>query len=345
MVSRPSYQPRLGELFSGPGGLALGAHRAGFSHAWAVDLDPSACQTYLNNIPGATTDSVICGDVTQLDLAQLSAIDALAFGFPCNDFSLVGEQKGLDGSFGPLYQAGVSVLKRHKPLVFLAENVGGLLSANAGQAFIAILADLEAAGYRVHAQLYKCEDYGVPQRRHRVIFVGFRSDLNHIFQPPAPITPHATQRRSSRQALADIPPSAPNHEKTRQHSRVIERLKHIKPGQNAFTADLPEELKLQVKGATISQIYRRLNPDQPSYTVTGSGGGGTHLYHWEENRALTSRERARLQTFPDDYIFYGTKEAVRKQVGMAVPPYLAEQLCRAMLVQLDEVSARTDSGI
>lgn len=344
-MSSTAYKPRLGELFSGPGGLALGAHRAGFSHAWAVDLDPSACQTYLQNIPGATKQSVICGDVTQIDLEKLPAIDALAFGFPCNDFSLVGEQKGLDGSFGPLYQSGVKVLKHHKPLVFMAENVGGLMSANGGQAFIAILADLEAAGYKVHAQLYRCEDYGVPQRRHRVIFVGFRSDLNHIFLPPAPITPHATQRRTSREALAEIPLSAKNHEKTRQHSRVVERLKHIKPGQNAFTADMPDELRLQVKGATISQIYRRLNPDQPSYTVTGSGGGGTHLYHWEEDRALTSRERARLQTFPDDYIFYGTKEAVRKQIGMAVPPDFAEQLCRAVFDQLAELSANTDSGI
>jgi DNA (cytosine-5)-methyltransferase 1 len=345
MVSKPAFRPRLGELFSGPGGLGLGAHLAGFDHAWAVDLDPSACQTYLNNIPGATKTSVICGDVTQVKLNELPPIDALAFGFPCNDFSLVGEQKGLEGSFGPLYQSGVKVLKHHKPLVFMAENVGGLMSANGGQAFIAILADLEAAGYKVHAQLYKCEDYGVPQRRHRVIFVGFRNDLDHIFTPPAPLTPHATQRKSSRQALANIPSSAPNHEKTRQHSRVVERLKHIKPGQNAFTADMPEELKLQVKGATISQIYRRLNPDLPSYTVTGSGGGGTHLYHWEEDRALTSRERARLQTFPDDYVFYGTKEAVRKQIGMAVPPVFAEQLCRAVLDQLFEVSAKTDSGI
>ena len=105
---------------------------------------------------------------------------------------------------------------------------------------------------------------------------------------------------------------------TKQSPQVIKRLSYIKPGQNAFTAELPEELQLKVKGAKISQIYKRLDPSKPAYTVTGSGGGGTNMYHYSEPRALTNRERARLQTFPDDYIFEGSKESVRKQIGMAV---------------------------
>ncbi|MBR0222017.1 MAG: DNA cytosine methyltransferase, partial [Synergistaceae bacterium] len=106
---------------------------------------------------------------------------------------------------------------------------------------------------------------------------------------------------------------------------------YIKPGENAFTADLPEELQLNVKGVKISQIYRRLDPDKPAYTVTGSGGGGTHVYHWSEPRALTNRERARLQTFPDDYIFKGSKESVRRQIGMAVPCRGAKIIFEAVL--------------
>ena len=101
--------------------------------------------------------------------------------------------------------------------------------------------------------------------------------------------------------------------------KVKERLSYIKPGQNAFNADIPQELQLKVKGAKISQIYRRLDSTKPAYTVTGSGGGGTHIYHWSEPRALTNRERARLQTFPDHYEFIGTKENVRRKIGMAVP--------------------------
>ena len=122
-----------------------------------------------------------------------------------------------------------------------------------------------------------------------------------------------------------------NNEKTAQSAIVVERLKHIKPGQNAFTADLPEELQLNVKGAKISQIYKRLDPTKPAYTVTGSGGGGTHIYHWSEPRALTNRERARLQTFPDTYYFQGSKESVRKQIGMAVPCQGAKIIFEAIL--------------
>jgi DNA (cytosine-5)-methyltransferase 1 len=96
------------------------------------------------------------------------------------------------------------------------------------------------------------------------------------------------------------------------------------PGENAWNANLPPHLRLNVKNVKLSHIYKRLNPDKPSYTITGSGGGGTHVYHWKENRALTNRERARIQTFPDDFVFYGSKESVRKQIGMAVPPRLSE---------------------
>ena len=88
--------------------------------------------------------------------------------------------------------------------------------------------------------------------------------------------------------------------RTKQSATVVERLKLLKAGQNAWQPDLPKHLQLNVKGARLSNIYKRLLPDQPAYTVTGSGGGGTHMYHWEEPRALTNRERARLQTFPDN---------------------------------------------
>ena len=125
--------------------------------------------------------------------------------------------------------------------------------------------------------------------------------------------------------------NAPNNEQTKQSAVVVERLKYIKPGQNAFNADLPDELKLNVRGAKISQIYKRLDPNKPAYTVTGSGGGGTHIYHWSEPRALTNRERARLQTFPDDYVFEGSKESVRKQIGMAVPCKGAKIIFEAIL--------------
>ena len=145
--------------------------------------------------------------------------------------------------------------------------------------------------------------------------------------------PYKDVDNTSRNAIENppIPANAPNNEMPRQTKKVKERLSYIKPGQNAFTADIPEELQLHVKGAKISQIYRRLDPNKPAYTVTGSGGGGTHMYHWSEPRALTNRERARLQTFPDDYVFMGSKESVRKQIGMAVPSRGARIIFEAIL--------------
>jgi DNA (cytosine-5)-methyltransferase 1 len=330
---------RLGELFCGPGGLAWGATNAnigrddfGIVHAWANDYDSDTCDTYRHNICPQDPESVIWGDVRKIDLENLPSISALAFGFPCNDFSVVGEQKGFDGKFGPLYSYGVKILKSHSPEWFLAENVGGLRSANEGNAFQVILKDLQDAGYRVYPNLYKFEEYGVPQARHRVIIVGIREDLPYEFKIPS-TNPYRECDVTCKKAIENppIPQDALNNEKTAQSAKVVERLKHIKPGQNAFTADLPEELQLNVRGAKISQIYKRLDPTKPAYTVTGSGGGGTHIYHWSEPRALTNRERARLQTFPDTYYFQGSKESVRKQIGMAVPCQGAKIIFEAIL--------------
>ena len=330
---------RLGELFCGPGGLAWGATNAnigrddfGIVHAWANDYDSDTCDTYRHNICPQDPESVIWGDVRKIDLENLPPISALAFGFPCNDFSVVGEQKGFDGKFGPLYSYGVKILKSHHPEWFLAENVGGLRSANEGNAFQVILKDMQDAGYRVYPNLYKFEEYGVPQARHRVIIVGIREDLPYEFRIPS-TNLYRECDVTCRNAIENppIPRDALNNEKTAQSAKVVERLRHIKPGQNAFTADLPEELQLNVKGAKISQIYKRLDPTKPAYTVTGSGGGGTHIYHWSEPRALTNRERARLQTFPDTYYFQGSKESVRKQIGMAVPCQGAKIIFEAIL--------------
>ncbi len=343
-VGKPSGDPmtfRMGEFFCGPGGLACGALSAEIEdpgyrvvHAWANDYDQQTCDTYAKNICDGQSQSVICQDVRTLDLndSRLTDIDGFAFGFPCNDFSVVGERKGIDGIYGPLYQYGIAVLKKFKPKWFVAENVSGLASANEGSAFRAVLSEMKVAGYRIYPHLYKFEDYGVPQTRHRIIIVGIRDDLPFIFRPPSPDALEPCDN-SARFALESppIPEDAPNNERTVQHPRVVERLKYIKPGENAFTANLPEHLKLKVKGAKISQIYKRLDPNKPAYTVTGSGGGGTHIYHYSEPRALTNRERARLQTFPDNYHFLGNKESVRKQIGMAVPPRGARIIFEALL--------------
>ena len=348
----------LGELFSGPGGLAKGATNIGFEHnqenfqiqhGWANDIDADSCNTYRNNIPHANVENVICGDVTELDIDNLSEINAFAYGFPCNDFSLVGEQKGFDGKYGPLYTYGIKVINRFNPHFFVAENVGGITSANEGKALKKILSDLENSGnwgYNLTINLYKSEQYNIAQTRHRIIIVGIRKDHNLIYKVPKPTTPKEENYKSVRQIFENPPISknASNNERTAQSSVVVERLSHILPGENVWKEGLPKHLQLNVKGARLSQIYKKLHPDKPSYTITGSGGGGTHGYHYEENRALTNRERARIQTFPDDFVFSGSKESVRKQIGMAVPPSLAEVVFDAILktfagIEYEAVSA------
>lgn len=340
---------KLGELFCGPGGIAVGAELVDselsklanieFVHGWAVDIHEETTKTYVKNISGASKDTVLCADVRDVStkqLSKISEIDGFAYGFPCNDFSLVGEHKGIHGNFGPLYSYGIPILEQFKPKFFVAENVGGIRSANEGKTFQKILHDLSEAGvgYVITPHLYKFEEYGVPQSRHRVILVGIRKDLDIVFRPPAPT--HFKKFKTCFEAITSpvIKDDAFNHELTKQNAKVVERLKHIAPGENAWTADLPEDLKLNVKGAKISQIYKRLDPTKPAYTITGSGGGGTHVYHWKEHRALTNRERARLQTFPDNFIFVGSKESVRRQIGMAVPPQGAKVIFEAILKTL-----------
>ena len=347
------FKLRLGELFCGPGGIACGASMAGvvcgdvrysYEHAWASDYHADTCKTYELNFPGV---KVVCDDVKNLKIGDLGAIDVFAYGFPCNDFSIVGESKGFDGEFGGLYKFGVKVLNKFSPHFFVAENVGGLTSANKGLALVKIANDLKESGdngYDLVMHKYKFEEYGVPQTRHRIIIVGTNKKLRLRYRVPAPTT--INNFVSSRHALECPPISshAHNNERTRQSDAVVERLRYIKPGQNVWQAELPDRLKLNVKKATLSQIYKRLDPNKPSYTITGSGGGGTHGYHYYEDRALTNRERARIQTFPDEFCFVGKPESVRRQIGMAVPPAAARIIFESILktfsgVEYDSIPA------
>ena len=351
---------RMGELFSGPGGMALGASRAAravngvsLTHAWANDYDLDTCNTYRRNIltPEYGADAIVVQSSTDLpgggggvvhqnvhdlDIESLGDIDGFAFGFPCNDYSLVGEWKGLAGEYGPLYSYGVRVLAAKRPRWFVAENVSGMRGANEGRAFKQILEHLQAPEggprYRIVPHLYSFDEYGVPQRRRRIVIVGIREDIDVEFRVPSPDI-YRDADVTVRTALSNLDAKLPNNELTRQSEQVVERLRYIEPGEHAFSPraleQMPERLRINTK-TTISTTYKRLEPDKPAYTVTGAGGGGSHVYHWVLHRALTNREKARLQSFPDDFVFEGGKESVRKQVGMAVPVKGAEAIFTAL---------------
>lgn len=331
--------------------------------AWAVDNDAHACATYHRNIhegeggvfsertpggvPGISTVQgpdpiVLHSDVRSVDEDKLGAVDAFLFGFPCNDFSNVGKTRGLEGDYGPLYSNGVRIIRAKNPIFFIAENVTGLLHANGYSALERILADLrlEELGtdksYVITPHLYKFEDYGIPQTRHRVIIVGIRADvarkLKRPFMPPSP----SLARMSAGEALANMPADLPNHQDKHLSDIVRERLAHIPPGKNIWDVNdaIPEHLRLRANKTPISTIYKVVDPEKPAYTVTANGGGGTQMYHWEK-RATTDRERARLQTFPDSFVFEGGRTSVRRQIGMAVPPLAARIIVDAVLKTLD----------
>ncbi len=328
---------KLGELYCGPGGLAYGAlhsrskdGRFTVSHAWANDYDYDTVQTYRKNICPEAPQTVYCGDVRHLDIDNLEKIDAFAYGFPCNSFSNVGEHKGIaNEKFGQLYWYGIVVLRKFQPQWFIAENVSGIRSAGSND-FQIILNDMRESGYKLVANLYKAECYGVPQTRHRVIIVGIRDDLDVTFHVPD-FHQYDNCDVSAQTALADIPVDAANNEVRKLSDTVIRRLSYINPGQNVWQAEtnMPEELRIKTR-TRISQIYRKLDPTKPSYTITAAGGGGTFGYHWT-NRELTNRERARIQTFPDSFEFVGKYSSVRKQIGMAVPCRLSSIVTTAIL--------------
>ena len=331
-MNKRDNSPKIISLFSGCGGLDLGFHQEGYETVWANDFDHWACETFKKNVG----DVIVEGDIEQIDPYDNTSIpdcDIVLGGFPCQDFSMIWKRPGLDGERGNLYKSFLRVVDAKKPKVFVAENVKGLLTANNKKAIKQIVSDFEniAPGYKVKIKLYNFADYGVPQLRERLLIVGIRSDIDFDFEHPDPthsakdddLLPHVT----AGEALANIPSDAKNTEQQNLSPKTVEKLKLISAGGN-FT-DIPKDHPLYVKGM-ISHVYRRIHPDEPSKTIIAAGGGGTWGYHYPEPRSLNNRERARLQSFPDDFEFVGTMTQVRKQIGNAVPPQGVRELAKTL---------------
>ncbi|NET26393.1 DNA cytosine methyltransferase [Okeania sp. SIO1I7] len=309
--------PNLISLFSGCGGMDLPFHYAGFKVIWAIDSNLYACQTFKRNID----DVIEHNQIENIDINGVPEADLITGGFPCQDFSMIWKRPGLEGTRGNLYTYFLEFVKRKQPKAFIAENVKGLLSANKHQAIQRIISDFESIspGYLVKPKLYKFADYGVPQFRERVILVGIRMDTGFNFIHPQP--EYGLGRKypykTAGEALKNVEKIPHNNEHQKIQARTIEILKRIKAGGNF--RDIPKDSPYYVKGM-ISHVYRRIDPDKPSATIIAGGGGGTWGYHYPEPRSLTNRERARLQTFPDSFVFAGSFTEIRRQIGNAVPP-------------------------
>lgn len=329
--SKSREEIKVISLFSGCGGMDLGFIQAGFRILWANDIDKIACDTYENNIG----KHIVCGDIQTIDYSTIPSADLILGGFPCQDFSMIWKRKGITTERGNLYKNFVDLVAISEPLMFIAENVRGLMTANKGKAIKKIIDDFSATGqhgYTTNPYLVNFADYGTPQLRERVLIIGIRKDLKHTFnksighgretRPPLDFKiPEPTHDRenyvSSRAALAGVKKVKHNNRHQKIQRSTIEKLKLIPPGGN-FT-DIPKDSPHYVKGM-ISHVYRRLHPDKPSTTIIAAGGGGTWGYHYSEPRPLTNRERARLFGYPDDFVFEGTIAEVRRQIGNSVPP-------------------------
>jgi DNA (cytosine-5)-methyltransferase 1 len=324
-------KPRVLSLFSGCGGLDLGFHQRGYQTVWANDIDQYAAQTFSKYF---SEGIMHCQDIEKIDPYNDNSIpecDLILGGFPCQDFSVIWKRPGLDGDRGSLYKSFLRFVDAKKPKAFVAENVKGLLSANKHKAIETIIKDFEniAPGYIVKVQLYNFAEYGVPQLRERVLIVGVRKDTNFDFYHPQPT--HGTNgipMISAGMALEGVENVAFNNEHMNIKEKTKQMLELIPEGGN-FT-DIPKDHPLYVKGM-ISHVYRRIQRSEPSKTIIAAGGGGTWGYHYPETRPLTNRERARLQSFPDDFVFLGSITEVRRQIGNAVPPVGVHALADALM--------------
>lgn len=294
-------------LFSGAGGLDLGLKQAGNDIVWANDIDIDAVTTYRNNIGG----NIVCADIKTIDVDSFPNADVVVGGFPCQGFSLANMRRAADDERNKLYRFFYKVIKEKQPMYFIAENVKGILSLDKGSAIRTIRNDFEEAGYNVSVNLVNMADYGVPQTRQRVIILGTRSCDDALPTLHLPAMTHAKEGGlrpkwvTVKEALEHFPnPDEPNDVPNHEYSKY-------KITTRNFTG------------------HRATDPCKPCPTILarGNGGGGVvAIPHYNGQRRLTIRESAAIQTFPDDFVFYGKMNSCYRQIGNAVPVRFAKLL-------------------
>lgn len=267
-----------------------------FRIIWANEHNARACATYRRNI----TEDILCCDVWDALDSLPEKADVLIGGFPCQDISVNGKRAGVNGKRSGLYKAMVEAIKRAKPTVFVAENVGSLLMpCNAGSLH-QVMTDFGDLGYTLSCEPYQAADYGVPQTRHRVFIVGTSSEVQPFVRPPAEHTPATWM--TAKQAIADL-----------ESLEECPAINHIWSRANKS----PE------------QGDRILRADRPGYTIRAECHGNIQ-WHYCLKRRMSMREAARMQSFPDSFIFDAMLRETERQVGNAVPPILAWHVARAV---------------
>lgn len=361
------------DLFSGVGGLSLGFKRAGYNVVLANEIDAEIARSYEHNNPETLMINADIKEFTQnydsiirenailkgFDIKvledQLKHVDVVIGGPPCQGFSMAGGRirrvnEFIEDSRNFLFKYYFKVIQRFEPKYFVFENVEGILSSKNGeiiQTIKSIFADsnnFTSGGYKLCINVVNSADYGVPQARKRVIIIGSKMDFDFNHVASATLQRMSIEDKSKfitkttvRDAIKDlsaIPVGSnqiANHTATTHSKIAIERISKIKPDEN--WRNLDEKINSVHSGA-----YGRLSWDKPAVTITtrfDTPSAGRYI-HPEHNRTITPREAARLQTFPDDYVFIGSKTSICTQIGNAVPPQLAEFIAQMLLTKMED---------
>lgn len=351
-----NIQPDAIDLFCGAGGLSLGLESAGIHVRLGIEINKIAATTYTNNLPG----EVIMDDIKTISANNIlhklhkkcGELFLLAGCPPCQTFSSLQKDYSVKDERNELIFEYIRLVKDLQPLFIQLENVPGLKNGRGKRIFQNAINDLEQ-WYELNYDVLNCADYGIPQSRRRLVLHGVRRDVFKILLsidknfevslPPATHTadtinnPSLLPWETAQTAFINLPPVAagapapdgyPNHETHGLAEINIQRIQYIRENGGSRTC-LPEQLQLPChknKHLGYTDVYGIIDPKLPAPTITGgcitySKGRYGHPY---QNRAITVREAARLQSFPDDYVFYGSRGQTALQVGNAVPPLLAK---------------------
>ncbi|CAN2187994.1 Dcm Site-specific DNA methylase [Candidatus Nanopelagicaceae bacterium] len=338
------------DLFSGCGGLSYGFESAGIKTDLAVDNWPDALMTFSKNHPSSRTELFDLGAKNLKPLIDTLGDAEIVFGGPpCQGFSISGKRNPNDPR-NMLYRGFYEVVAQIRPKIFVMENVPNLASMDGGRLILEIENDFSSLGYKLSRKIMLASDFGVPQNRKRMILVGTLSESNFVFPVGPTINPE--QKINCYSALSDLPEESVlngssyqlrptseyqhlmrensrgifNHEITKHSDKTIEIINLVPDGGNY--KNLPIELQSTRK---VNIAWTRYSSKKPSLTIDT---GHRHHFHYSFNRIPTVRESARLQSFPDSFIFEGSKTSQYKQVGNAVPPLLAKAIGESIRIHL-----------
>ena len=358
------------ELFAGAGGFGTGFKNLGFNIVSANDIWEPASRTYCLNHPKV---KYIIDDISKINGEKLldrtgfknSDIDVIIGGPPCQGFSTLGK-RFIEDPRNKLFKEYVRIVNEIQPKIFVMENVSGILSMENGEVLNKIKSSFNEIGYRVEYRLLNAAEYGVPQQRERTIFIGTK--LNIDIKYPEKTHTLSNNKKLKKavslwEAIGDLPQSdnkeiihydsvetnsyqkkmrnkndmITNHIPSSHNNKAIELMKYIPKGKSAWDVEgIPADLKPK---SGYGNTYARLNPDEPGMTITRNFAciSSSRCIHPFLNRGLTAREAARIQSYPDNYKFIGSKTDIHIQIGNSVPPLLAEKIAENIKIMLDEI--------